>query len=94
MRSVGLSVAFALAWGSTRQSHVRWRRLLGVGAQFLVVLGLIVSHNALGAACLLLLLVPQLMLFPWLQRGLDTGWAIRYTQPWMMAAMLVAAWVF
>jgi hypothetical protein len=94
MRSVGLAVAFALAWGSVRQAHVRWRRLLGVGAQFLVVLGLIVSHNALGAVCLLLLLVPQLMLFPWLQRGLDTGWAMRYTRPWMMAAMLVAAWVF
>jgi hypothetical protein len=59
-----------------------------------VVVGLIVSHNALGAGCLLLLLVPQLMLFPWLQRGLDTERAMRYTRPWIMAAMLVAAWVF
>ncbi len=94
MLSVGLAVAFALAWGSARQAHVPWRRLLGVGAQFLVVLGLIVSHNALGAGCLLLLLVPQLMLFPWLRRGLDTMWTMRYTRLWMMAAMLVAAWVF
>jgi hypothetical protein len=94
MLSVGLAVAFALAWGSTRQAHVRWRRLLAVGAQFLVVLGLIVSHNALGAGCLLLLLIPQLMLFPWLRRGLDTTRYTRYVRPWVMAAMLVAAWVF
>jgi len=91
--SVGLALAFALAWGAAWQADVRWGRLLGVGSQFLVVLLLVILHSPLAAGVILVLLVPQLGLLPWLQRGQPVSWYVRYTRPWMMAAMMVAAWM-
>jgi hypothetical protein len=92
LRSAGPALAFALAWRSAWRADLLWERILGIGTQLLVVALLVVSHRALAAGLLLLLLVPQLALFPWLRRGQPASWYVRYTRPWLMAAMLVAAW--
>jgi hypothetical protein len=90
--SAGLALAFTLAWGAAWQADSRWERLLGIGAQFLAAALLIVLRSTLAAAGLLVLLVPQLMLHPWLRRGQPASWYVRCVRPWMMAAMVVAAW--
>lgn len=82
--SAGLALAFALAWGSAG----RW---LGIGAQVMAAVLLVVLHSPLAAGCLLLLLVPQLVLLPWLQRGQPISWYVRYAHPWVMAVMGIAA---
>jgi len=87
-----LGLAFALAWGTAWQAAVRWKRALGVGAQFLAAALLVVLRYPLAAGILLLLLAPQLAFAPWLERGQPAPWYVRYTRPWLMAAMLVAAW--
>jgi len=92
LRSAGLALAFALAWGAAWRANSPWERTLGIGAQFLAVALLVVLHNPLAAGCLLLLLAPQLALLSWLRRGQPTSWYVRHTRPWLMAAMLVAAW--
>ncbi len=92
LRSAGLALAFALAWGAAWRANSPWGRLLGIGAQFLAVAFFVMLYCPLAAGLLLLLLVPQLVLLPWLRRGQPASWYVRYTQPWLMAAMLVAAW--
>jgi len=90
--SAGLALAFALAWGGGRRSESPWGRWLGVGGQLAASALLVVLRHPLATGYLLLMLIPQLALLPWLQRGQTTSWYVRYTQPWLMAAMLVAAW--
>jgi len=92
LRSVGLALAFALAWGSAWQAHSRRERALGIVAQILAAALLVALHRPLAAGCLSLLLVPQLALLPWLQRGQPASWYVRYARPWLMMGMLVAAW--
>jgi len=92
LHSAGLALAFALAWGAAWRANSPWERALGVGAQFLAAALIIALHRPLEAVCLALLLVPQLALLPWLQRGQPASWYVRHTRPWLMAAMLVAAW--
>jgi hypothetical protein len=83
--SAGLALAFALAWGSAG----RW---LGIGAQVMAAVLLVVLHSPLAASGLLLLLVPQLVLLPWVQRGQSVSWYVRNVFPWMMVVMGIAAW--
>ncbi len=92
LRSAGLALAFALAWGAAWRADQPWKRTLGIGAQLLAAVLLVVLHHPLAAGVLLLLLAPQLILLPWLRRGQPVSWYVRHTQPWLMAAMLVAAW--
>jgi len=90
--SAGLALAFALAWGAARRADSSWQRALGIGAQCTAAMLLVALRHPLAAGCLLLLLAPQLALFPWLRRGQPASWYVRHTQPWLMAAMLIAAW--
>ena len=90
--SAGLALAFTLAWGSNRRADSVWRRALGVSAQFLAAALLVALRQPLAAGGLTLLLVPQLALLPWLRRGRAASWYARHTRPWLMAAMLLAAW--
>jgi hypothetical protein len=90
--SGSLAFAFALAWGMIWRAMGRWERVLGLGAQLLVVLLLVVIRSPLAAGCLVFLLVPQLALLPWLGHGQPVSWYVRHTRPWLMWAMLVAAW--
>jgi hypothetical protein len=92
LRSTALALAFALAWGAAWRSDSPWRRALGAVAQLLATASLVALHHPLAAGGLLLLLTPQLALFPWLRRRQPASWYVRYTRPWLMAAMLVAAW--
>ena len=92
LRSVGLALAFALAWGATWRAYSRWERVLVIGPQFLAAALLVALHNPLAAGCLLLVLTPQVALLPWLRRGQPISWYVRHTRPWLMGAMLVAAW--
>lgn len=89
--SAWLALAYALAWGSAWRAESPWGRMLGVGGQFLAAVFLIAVHRPLAAGGLLLL-VPQLVLLTWLQRGQPASWYVRHTRPWLMAAMLIAAW--
>jgi len=90
--SAGLALAFTLAWGANRRAGSAWGRWLGVMAQLVAAALLITLHHPLAAGVLALLLTPQLALFPWLRRGQPAPWYVRHTRPWLMAALLVAAW--
>jgi len=92
LRSAGLALAFALAWGAAWRANPPWKRTLGIGAQLLAAVLLVALHRPLAAGVLLLLLAPQLVLLPWLRRGQPVSWYVRHTRPWLMAAMLIAAW--
>ena len=92
LHSTGLALAFALAWGAAWRADSAWRRALGVVAQLLAAALLVALRLPLAAGGLVLLLTPQLALFPWLQRGQSASWYVQHTRPWLMAAMLVAAW--
>jgi hypothetical protein len=63
-----------------------------MGAQFLAAGFLVALYHPLAAGLLLLLLAPQLALLPWLRRGQPASWYTRHTRPWLMTAMLIAAW--
>ena len=90
--SGSLAFAFALAWGMAWRARGRWERVLGLGAQLFVVLLLVVLRSPLAAGCLVFLFVPQLALLPWLWHGQPASWYARHTRPWLMLAMLIAAW--
>jgi len=88
-----MALVFALAWGSAWRAGSTWGCTLWVGAQLLAAALLAALYHPLAAGFLLLLLVPQLALLPWLRRGQPASWYVRHTRPWLMVAMLVAAWV-
>ena len=67
-------------------------RALGVGAQFLAGVLLVAMDRPLAAGCLVLLVVPQMALLPWLQRGQPASWYVRHTRAWLVLAIGVAAW--
>lgn len=92
LHSVGLALAFALAWGAAWRAGSPWGRAMGIGAQLLAAALLVALYHPLAAGLLLLLLAPQLVLLPHLRRGQPASWYARYSRPWLMAAMLVAAW--
>jgi hypothetical protein len=90
-----LALTFGLAWGAAWKIESSRGRILAAGGQLLAA-ALLVTLNqplaALAACGLALLLVPQLALFPWIKHGQPAGWYVRHTRPWLMAAMLLAAW--
>jgi len=92
LHSAGLALAFTLAWGVVWRANSPWERALGTGAQLLAVALLVALYRPLAAVTLLLLMAPQLAMLPWLRRGQPASCYVRYTRPWLMAAMLVAAW--
>jgi hypothetical protein len=92
LRSAGLALAAALAWSAAWRANSPWGRLLGTGAQLLAAALLVLLHRPLAAGIVLLLLTPQLALRPWLRQGQPVPWYVGHTRPWLMAAMLIAAW--
>lgn len=92
LRSAGLALAFALAWGAAWRADSAWGRMLGFGTQFLAAALLVALHRPVAAGWLALLIAPQLMLFPWLRRSQPVSWYVRYTRLWLMAGMVIAAW--
>ncbi len=88
--SAALALAFALAWESGWYTDAFHRHILVFG-QLLSALLLVVLHHPLAGASLTLCLAPQVALLLWLQRGQPVSWYVRNAQPWLMAAMLIAA---
>jgi len=92
LHSAGLALTFALTWGAVWRAKSPWGRTLGIGTQLLAAVLLVARYRPLAAGFLLLLLAPQLALLPWLRRDQPVSWYAHHTRPWLMAAMLVAAW--
>ncbi|MGQ9768891.1 MAG: hypothetical protein ACUVSS_16630 [Anaerolineae bacterium] len=86
-----LALTFTLAWGGGWQADSAWGRAANVGGQFLAMAFLVALRHPLATGVLALLLVPQVTLLAWLQRGQSISWYTRHARPWLMAAMLVAA---
>jgi len=89
--SIGLALAFAIARASTWRPGSRTSLLPAIAAQTLAAAMLIVLQHPLAAGCLLLLVIPQLLLWPHV-REQDTEIYAKYTWPWLTAAMGITAW--
>lgn len=87
-----LALTFGLAWGAAWGIESSRGRILAAGGQFVAAALLVALSQPLAACGVVLLLVPQLALLPWIKHGQPAGWYVRYTRPWLMAAMLLAAW--
>jgi hypothetical protein len=90
--SLALALTLVPAWGAAWRVESNRGRALAVGGQLLATALLIALGQPLAACGLALLLVPQLALLPWVKLGQTAGWYVRRTRPWLMAAMLLAAW--
>jgi hypothetical protein len=92
------SVAFALAYTVAYYACFvlwdgRWRtatRLLN-GSQIVTVALLLIVKEPILAGIAGLLLLPQLLLQPFLWRGEAEWWYLQRSHPWLMASMLTAA---
>jgi hypothetical protein len=89
--SASLAMLFALAWGSAWRAASGGGRAVLVAGHLVSATILILLGGPLAASTLLLLLVPQMALLPWTRRDLPIHRFVRYTRPWLMAAMAVAA---
>jgi hypothetical protein len=87
-----LALTFGLAWGATWRIESSQGRILATGGQFLAAALLVALNRPLAVCGLVLLLVPQLALLPRIKLGQPANWYVRYTRPWLMVAMLLAAW--
>ena len=90
--SATLALSFAVAYGAAWRTKSRGGRLLLVGAHLLAAALLIALYRPLEGGATLLLLIPQMELLPWVRTSETSGWFRRYTRPWLIAAMLIAAW--
>jgi hypothetical protein len=87
-----LALSIALAWGAGwHAASFRGQALITI-CQVLAAAILITLRHPLSATCLILLLVPQLALLPWVKDNQRTDWYVRHTHPWLMATMLITAW--
>jgi hypothetical protein len=89
--SAVLAVLFALAWGNAWRVKSGRGRALATSSQLLATAALVALHRPFAAGMLFLLLVPQMMLLPATRNAQPATWYVRYTRPWLMAAMAVAA---
>lgn len=90
--SAGLAALFVLAWGGAGRPQSRRGRVLGIGGQLLAGVVLIAARRPLAGGAVSLLLFPQVALLPWLGGARSTAWYTRHIRPWLMTAMLLAAW--
>jgi len=89
--SAGLAALFALSWGMAWRTRSNRGRAVAAGGQLLAAASLVALRRPFPAGALFLLLVPQLALLPWTRTDHPATWYVRYTRPWLMAAMAVAA---
>lgn len=89
--SIGLALAFAITRAATQRPRSGTALVTGTIAQTLSAAILIVLQRPLAAGILLLFLMSQLLLRTQSQQGDEDTYA-RYTWPWLMAAMGIAAW--
>lgn len=89
--SLALATLFALAWASAWSVKSGRARTVLIGSQLVSALCLVALSQPLAAGALFLLLLPQMAMLPWLRRGLAVDRFVRYTRPWLMAGMAIAA---
>ena len=89
--SAGLAALFALSWGMAWRTKSNRGRVAAAAGQLLATASLVALRRPFAAGALFLLLVPQLALLPWTQTDRPATWYVRYTRPWLMVAMAVAA---
>jgi hypothetical protein len=91
--SVALAAAFSLGYGAALGLAADSRRSLAWlnGGQAVAVFVLVVEGQPLGAVLVVLLLLSQLYLQAYLHRDGNALWYLRRAQPFVMAAMLLAA---
>jgi hypothetical protein len=88
--SLAMAATFAIAYRAAPQESAGGR-LIGIGAQLMAAIILLVLRRPAGAGCLALFLAPQIALLPWLRLDHPVHWYVRHTRPWLAAAMFVAA---
>jgi len=99
MPSAAFAILFSLAWGGAWTPRSAGARATLILSQALAAVGLVVLQHPLAAALLLLALVPQMVLLPWASpsapacSSLAAARFVRYTRPWLMGVMVVAALV-
>jgi hypothetical protein len=89
--ALAMALSFSLAWAGGWRAGSAWGCVSSIGGQFLAAALLIALRHPLAAVCLALLATPQAALMAWLQHGQPVSWYVRHARPWLMAAMLVAA---
>lgn len=92
LRSTVMASLFALVWSGAWRSQSGWGRTMNVGGYVLIMTFLIVLQDPLAVGMLSLVVIPQLTLLPWLKRDQPASWYVHHARPWLLAAMLIAAW--
>jgi hypothetical protein len=83
---------FGIGRAALGRSASRLGRVTYVVANVVVAALIIALHRPLEGSALLLLLVLPGALAPWVRRDELANWYLRRARPWLMTAMLVAAW--
>jgi hypothetical protein len=92
LSSWALALLFGLTYASVWRVRSAGGRVITTLAQLLVGAWLVALHRPLPAVMVVLFLVPQMSLLPWLREGQSPAWYARHARLWILAAMLVAAW--
>ncbi len=92
LRSAVIAGLFTLVWSGAWRSSSRRGRIMNVGGYLLITTALVMLQRPLAVGMLALIIVPQVTLLPWLRRDQSPRWYVRHTRPWLMTAMLIAAW--
>ena len=91
--SAALAALVALASASVQWAASGWGQGLLVCSYVAAAALLMGARQPIAGAGVLVLLVPQIALAPWLRRGYPPGAFARFARPWLMAAMALAAYV-
>ncbi len=91
LTSAGLATLSGLAWGHAWNVPSRGARAGVILSQLLSAAWLVLLHRPVAASFVALALVPQMALLPWIHLDLPLNRFVRHTRPWLMAAMMVAA---
>ena len=92
VKSAVVAFFFAIAYGAVWRAGSRLGRVLYAAAHLVVAAVIIALYRPLEAGATLLLLIPPAALAPWVRQGEPVAWYLRHTRPWLMVAMLTAAW--
>ena len=97
--STVFALVFAVAWGNTWKPTSAGARTALILSEVSAAVGLVALGRPLTAGLVLLALVPQMALLPWASQDtpastiLPAARFVRYTRPWLMGIMVVAALV-
>jgi hypothetical protein len=89
--SVLLPAVIALCYSSARWSDRGWGQALLLASTAGIGGLLLASRNPIAAAAASGIALPQVLLVPWLRRGFPRSDYLRFSQPWLMVAMVLAA---